>query len=146
KFYIFDMGVKRALQRMLNVPLLPQTTDYGEAFESWFVNECFRLNYYYELDYKFSYLRTKNDVEVDLIIERPGKSQLLVEIKSAAIIDTRHIKNLIHFRKDFPDSEFICASRVKNRQIINGITILPWRDALYRIGLIPDYDISSSME
>lgn len=137
KFYIFDMGVKRALQRMLNVPLLPQTSDYGEAFESWFVNECLRLNHYYELDYEFSYLRTKDDVEVDLIIDRPGKSQILVEIKSATSIDTRHVKNLIHFKKDFPDSEFICASGIKQAQIINGILVLPWQEALNRIGLNP---------
>ncbi len=134
KFYLFDMGVKRSLQNLLNVPLMPRTTEFGDAFESWFVGECFRLNHYHELDFKFSYLRTKDDVEVDLIIERPGQSQILLEIKSSDRIDDRHVKNLVHFSKDFPEAELICASRVSHKQIINGIKVLPWKDSLAYIG------------
>ena len=134
KFYLFDMGVKRSLQNMLNVPLLPSTTEFGDAFESWFICECFRLNHYYELDFEFSYLRTKDDVEVDLIIERPGQPQILLEIKSAERIDNRHVRNLLHFSKDFPHAELICVSRVAHRQKINGIMVLPWQEALGYIG------------
>jgi uncharacterized protein len=134
KFYLFDMGVKRSLQNMLNVPLVPRTTEFGDAFESWFICECVRLNHYNELDFEFSYLRTKDDVEVDLIIDRPGRSQILLEIKSADRIDDRHVKNLVHFGKDFPDSELICAGRVAHKQVVNGTTVLPWREALDYIG------------
>ena len=134
KFYLFDMGVKRSLQNMLNVPLVPRTTEFGDAFESWFIGECFRLNHYHELDFKFSYLRTKDDVEVDLIIDRPGQSQILLEIKSSDRIDDRHVKNLVHFNKDFPDAELICASRVAHKQVVNGIKVLPWKDSLTYIG------------
>ena len=136
KFYLFDTGVKRALEKKLNVPLEPRTTEYGDAFESWFICECFRLNHYNELDYSFYYLRTKDDVEVDLIIDRPGNKQLLIEIKSTDRVDERHVKNLHHFKNDFPDSELICVSRVNRPQIINGITVLPWREALEYIGFI----------
>jgi len=135
KFYLFDMGVKRALEKKLNVPLTPRTTDYGDAFESWFVSECFRLNHYLELDYEFYYLRTKDDVEIDMIIDRPGDTQILLEIKSSETIDERHVKSLAHFKNDFPDAELICVSRVKNKQMINGITVMPWREALEYIGL-----------
>ncbi len=134
KFYLFDMGVKRSLQNMLNVPLVPRTTEFGDAFESWFIGECFRLNHYHELDFKFSYLRTKDDVEVDLIIDRPGQSQILLEIKSSDRVDDRHVKNLVHFNKDFPDAELICASRVAHKQVVNGIKVLPWKDSLTYIG------------
>jgi len=134
KFYLFDMGVKRSLQNMLNVPLVPRTTEFGDAFESWFIGECFRLNHYHELDFKFSYLRTKDDVEVDLIIDRPGQSQILLEIKSSDRVDDRHVKNLVHFNKDFPDAELICASRVAQKQVVNGIKVLPWKDSLTYIG------------
>lgn len=130
KFYLFDMGVKRSLQNMLNVPPEPQTTEFGDAFESWFIRECFTLNHYNETDFTFSYLRTKDDVEVDLIIDRPGRSTILLEIKSAERIDERHVKNLVHFKKDFPKAEYICVGRVAQKQITQGITVLPWRDAL----------------
>lgn len=133
KFYIFDMGVKRSLQNMLNLPLTPQTTEFGDAFESWFICECFRLNHYKETDFTFSYLRTKDDVEVDLIIDRPGRPTILLEIKSAERIDERHVRSLVHFKNDFPGAEFICVGRVAHRQVIHGITVLPWQEALAQI-------------
>jgi predicted AAA+ superfamily ATPase len=130
KFYFFDVGVKRALQRRLNIPLQEQTSDYGEAFESWFINECFRLNHYLELDYEFSFLRTKDDMEVDFLIDRPGAPLVLVEIKSSADIDERHVRNLLHFEKDFPEAVLICASRVSRAQKIGRVSVLPWAEAL----------------
>ncbi len=135
KFYFFDMGVKKSLQNTLNVETLEQTSDFGGAFESWFVNECMKLNSYKELDYKFSYLRTKDDMEIDLIIERPGLPLVLVEIKSAKKIDDKHIKSLVHFSKDFPKAQLICASRVQRPQKVGNVNILPWKQALEEIGL-----------
>jgi predicted AAA+ superfamily ATPase len=130
KFYFFDMGVKRAIQRKLNTPLEEQTSDYGEAFESWFMNECLRLNLYLELDYEFSFLRTKDDAEIDLLIDRPGKPPALVEIKSGTAIDERHIRNLMSFEKDFPGAALICACRVQRAQKIASVSVLPWSEAL----------------
>jgi predicted AAA+ superfamily ATPase len=133
KFYFFDNGVKRALQRRLNVPLEPQTSEYGEAFECWFINECQRLNQYLECDYAFSYLRTKDDLELDLIIDRPGREPALVEVKSAASIDDRHIRNLLAFHYDFPGADLICASKVREARKIGPVLVLPWRQALERL-------------
>ena len=66
KFYFFDLGVKRALERNLGVELSSQSYAFGEAFETWVVQECFRLNEYKKKDFRLSYLRTQSDVEVDL--------------------------------------------------------------------------------
>ncbi len=133
KFYFFDGGVKRALERKITLKLEPSTTDYGNAFEAWFINECYRMNSYLELDLKFSYLRTKDDVEIDLIVEKPDGQTLLVEIKSSDKIDKRHVKNLNHFKKDFAGAEFICASRVKTIQIIEDVKVMPYELALKKI-------------
>jgi predicted AAA+ superfamily ATPase len=133
KFYFFDTGVKRALERRLKTPIAISTSEFGNAFESWFINECVRRNSYLELDLKFSYLRTKDDAEIDLIIEKPNGKVILVEIKSSAKIDSRHIKNLIGFKKDFPGADLFCASRVEFPQSIDGIEVLPWSQALERI-------------
>jgi hypothetical protein len=75
-------------------------------------------------------LRTKDDVEVDLIIERPGQSTILLEIKSAERIDERHVKNLIRFQPDFPDAESLCVGRIAHRQVVKGIRVVPWKEAL----------------
>ena len=128
KFYLFDLGVKRSLENRLQIPLLPGSFEYGSAFENWVINELYRLNSYRELDYQFSYLRTKDNVEIDLVIERPGASTLLVEIKSSDRIDSRHLGGLQNFEKDFPKAELFCVSRVKKTQKIGKIWILPWQE------------------
>ncbi len=87
KFYLFDTGIRRALTNSLNLRLDPQTFEYGNAFEHFVILEVMRLNSYSEADFKLSYLRTKDDAEIDLIIERPGSPDLLIEIKSYKRID-----------------------------------------------------------
>src|SRR3990167_4641614 len=136
KFYFFDCGIKRTLQRKLSIPLEDKTYDCGNAFESWFINECWRLNSYFELDYEFSYLRTKDDVEIDLIIKRPDNSVALVEIKSSERIDERHIRSLIHFSKDFPKAKLVCVSQVTQAKKIGRVLVLPWKKALEELGLM----------
>lgn len=128
KFYLFDLGIKRSLQNRLQIPILPGSFEYGAAFENWIMNELYRFNSYRERDYQLSYLRTKDDVEVDLIVERPGASSLLVEIKSSDRIDSRHLGGLENFQKDFPKAEFFCVSRVKRSQKVGKIWIVPWQE------------------
>lgn len=130
KFYFFDYGVKRALESQLRLPLETETNSFGDAFETWFINQCFALNSYYELDYSFSYLRTKDDAEVDLIISKPDGTEILIEIKSSTHIDKRHLRHLKSFQKDFKNAQFLCVSRVSREQVIDDIRILPYKKAL----------------
>lgn len=101
KFYFFDAGVKRALENSLDVPLKPSTYAFGSAFEHWVITEIHRLNHYYKKDYALYYLRTKEQAEIDLIVERPGLSTVLIEIKSTTRCDPKDAKKLEHFLKDF---------------------------------------------
>ena len=63
KFYFIDPGIKRALDRTLKVELVPQTFSWGEAFEHWIILEIIKRASYLRLDWSFSFLRTKDDVE-----------------------------------------------------------------------------------
>lgn len=101
KFYLFDTGVKRAIEKTLRVELSPKTYGFGNAFEHFIISECFRLNDYLKLDFSFSYLRTKDGVEIDLIIERPGQKDLLVEIKSKTKITEDDARTLNSMVKDW---------------------------------------------
>lgn len=136
KFYFFDSGVSRAVSRQLTIPLQKRSGEWGRHFESWFINECFRLNEYNQLDYKFSYLRTKDGAEIDLIIERPDKSVTLVEIKSTNRIEDRHLKHLKSFKKDFPEANYVCISDEKVPRIYQGILITSWMSGLRKLGLL----------
>lgn len=100
KFYFIDPGVKRALDRTLTMQLLPQTYAWGEAFEHFVILELFKRASYARLDFHFSYLRTKDDVEIDLIIDRPGKPLALVEIKSRAKVTASDAKALESLGQD----------------------------------------------
>ncbi|MBF0196570.1 MAG: ATP-binding protein [Planctomycetes bacterium] len=133
KFYLFDTGVKRALDRTLTVPLLPQTSDYGNAFEHFIVIEMNRLSEYAKNDYRFYYLRTKDDVEIDLIIDRPGRPLALVEIKSAERIDKKHISAIKGLLGDFPGAEAMILSREKVSRIMEGVKIEPWRTGIAKL-------------
>jgi hypothetical protein len=46
KWFFFDPGVKRAMEGLLNVPVVSGTFGYGRAFEHFLLCECYRLNSY----------------------------------------------------------------------------------------------------
>jgi predicted AAA+ superfamily ATPase len=136
KFFLFDPGVKRALAGHLTLPLLPSTSAFGESFEEWLIVEIHRLCTYAENDYSLSYLRTKDDVEIDLIIERPGMPRALVEIKSTEHVTLEHIAPLAKLGRDISASEMFCLSLDPNKKMIEGVSVLPWQDGLRELGVL----------
>jgi uncharacterized protein len=130
KFYFFDTGVVRALNNTLTLDVLPQTYNFGELFESFIINEIFRLQSYYKKDYRLNYLRTKSGVEVDLVVTRPGKKTLLLEIKSTTNVTEEQVKPLIGISADIPDSEAYCISLDKTPKKIQSVNCLHWEEAL----------------
>lgn len=135
KFYFFDTGVQRALNNTLQIELAPQTYAFGVAFEHFVVNEIHRLQSYGKKDYRSSYLRTKDGVEIDLIIERPGMKRALVEIKSTERITEEDVRSLMILGKDVPNSEAFCLSLDPNAKKLGAVSCLPWQDGLVQLGL-----------
>src|SRR5205814_1811867 len=120
KFYFFDLGVVSALTAQLSLPLAESTSQFGELFEHFIILQCKQLASYYHHDYRFSFLKTKDDAEIDLIVERPGKPLLFIEIKSSENIQ---LANLSKFKKiidDFGACEAVCFSRDIYAKEING--------------------------
>ena len=133
KFYLFDPGITRALAGTLRVELLPQTYAFGDAFEHWVILECHRANEYKKLDYKMSYLRSKSGTEIDIVVERPGNTELLVEIKSAERITKDHASKVRRFINDWDRP---CQGQIwsldKNAKIIDEVECIYWRDGIDR--------------
>ncbi len=130
KFFYFDTGVCRALSRMLSVPIKKSTSYYGDLFEHFIILECVRLASYYYPEYRFSYIKTKDDVEVDLVVERPGKELLCIEIKSTDNVREDKLSSFANLVKDIPNSEAICISQEPRAKKIGEIIVLPWQKAL----------------
>lgn len=133
KFYFFDPGVVRALSRRLSLPLMERTTGYGDAFEHFIILEIIRLASYFEPEYRFSYIRTPSDVEVDLVVERPGLQPLFIEIKSTDEIERTDLTGFIRLSGDFGDCEAICLSRDKFSKKIENVTAYYWEEGIKKI-------------
>lgn len=135
KFYLFDTGVTRALARLLGQHLIPKSAPYGIAFEHFVIAECLRLNDYLRRDYRFSYFRTKDGAEIDLIVDRPGASLALVEIKSTSNPTVEDVGHLIRLLPEFGDCEAYCFSNDRIPRVEKGVHFLWWQDGLRQIGL-----------
>lgn len=136
KFYFFDLGVKRAMERMLDVPVAQRTYGYGTAFEHFLIAEIRRLADYAGLDWRFHHLRTNHGAEIDLVIDRPGKPPLFLEIKSADRVDERDTRSLEAFLADAPEgTEGMLLSRSEIPLRIGKVLCLPWRRGLEEMGL-----------
>lgn len=130
KFYFIDPGIKRALDRTLRVELLPQTLAWGDAFEHWVILEIIKNANYKRFDWEFSYIRTKNDVEIDLIVDRPGSKKLLIEIKSKDRVFEQDTKSLVSLGSDIHNSEKFLLSNDPLEQKIGPVRALHWKKAL----------------
>lgn len=133
KFYLMDTGLTRALARQLEIPLKSGTHAYGNAFEQYIITEIIRLSSYFRHQYRFSYMRTINDVEVDLIIERPGKSKLFIEIKSTDEIKVEMLTFFKKITKDEKDVEALCLSNDPYAKKFDHVLALPWQEGIKKI-------------
>lgn len=130
KFYFFDTGIVRALTAQLSLPLLPSTSQFGDAFEHYIILQARQLANYFHRDYRFSYLKTKDDAEIDLVVERPGLPLLFIEIKSTESVQPEHVSTLKKMASDVGDCEAICLSRDAYPKQIEQIKVFPWMEGL----------------
>ena len=134
KFYLIDPGIKRALEKTLTVELLPQTSAWGEAFEHWIILEFVKNISYHRLDWDLSYLKTKDGLEIDLIVKRPKLPLLLIEIKSTAKVSKSDFKSLKFLGKELdPQSEKWLISCDPLEQKFDDVLALYWKEALQRL-------------
>lgn len=133
KFYFFDLSVVRALTNQLMIPITESTSLYGELFEAFIITQCIFLASYYHRNYKFSYLKTKDDAEIDLVVERPGLPVLFIEIKSSNDVQLRHLSTLKILMEDFKECEAVCFSQDPYAKKLDGIMVYPWAEGIKRL-------------
>jgi predicted AAA+ superfamily ATPase len=135
KFYFIDSGIQRALAGNLTVAVQPSTYSFGNQFEGFVINEIIKLNQYHKKDYKLSYLMTKDSVEIDLIIQRPGETTVLLEIKSGNAVAEKDLKNLHRLSQDIKNSVGYCLSNDPIQRDVGDVKCFPWRQGLKALGL-----------
>lgn len=133
KFYLFDVGVTRAIQGLACYPLR-SSQELGPLFEHWIISEIHRLNSYTRRNYQMSYLRTKGGLEVDLVLEHPQGETILIEIKSSPVVRDVQLTSLIAFKKELSDVRCLCICREEQGRLVEGVEVLPWREAFGELG------------
>ncbi len=136
KFYFFDTGITRTLQNRVSLPIQNGTFEYGGLFEQFIILEFARLNSYFKKLWKFSYLQTQTGVEVNLIVERPGKDKLFIEIKSTAQVQSLNLEKLNGFKslvKDANETKGLILSQDPISRIEDNIYIMNWKEAFQKL-------------
>ena len=106
-------------------------SEYCDLFEQMIICECFRLNDYFEKDFQFSYLRTNEGAEIDLIVKKGRGKKILIEIKSSDRILPEDYRHLLHLGERIRGAEkWIVCTEKSPRLTKDDVRILPWRFAL----------------
>jgi uncharacterized protein len=138
KFYFFDSGVLNAAARELHTPLEAGSARYGRLFEQCIINEFYRLNDYYSLDYALSFYSSGSS-EVDLVLSR-GRYEppLAIEIKSNPQVQREDLGGLQLFCKEYPQSKLYCVSTNAKPYTVElnsgkSVAVLPFQEGVSSI-------------
>jgi predicted AAA+ superfamily ATPase len=126
KFYFFDIGIVRHLQRRRQ--LQEGSPEFGEAFEAYIHHE---LKTYcdYEGVPDLAYWRSTSDFEVDFILN----DRTAIEVKTKTNVSDRDLRGLRALREERLLKHYVVASHETTPRRVDGIEILPWQDFLARL-------------
>ena len=129
RFYFFDTGVLRAILGRERSVVHVGTYEYGKLFESWVINEVWRINSYYKKNLKTFFFRTEAGQEVDLVLVSPSGETVAVEIKSSIDVEPAEIERGMNAFGEYAAlSQRICVTQGLRPKRINGVEHLPWVD------------------
>ena len=128
KFYYFDVGVYNYL--LHRTSLSPASPEYGHCFEHFIMQELKAYLGYTHSDKQLSYWHTYDGAEIDAVI---GEAEIGIEIKSAELIQSKHLKNFKPFRSEYPECRCIVVSRDFISRSENGINLLYYADFLRQL-------------
>lgn len=127
KFYFFDTGVQRVLAKRIHQEPTRYTTEYGRLFEHFIIKEIIHLSHYGNKNYEFSFFRTENGAEVDLIIETPDDKVFALEIKANTNPRPSDLNGLKSFKEVCPKAKLLCACLSETEIHYNDVTVYPWK-------------------
>ena len=129
KFYFFDMGIVRALRRMLIIQ--EGSTEFGHFFEHFILMEIRAFLSYFNCYKNIYFWRTNCGKEVDLVI---GEAEWAIEIKTSKQKSMKDFKGLLAFGEEFPDAKLIAITFDDAKRLIDRkIEVFPWQEFLKQL-------------
>ena len=119
KYYLFDIGLARHLQGRRG--LAPGTPEYGEAFESYILQEITAYCSYQLLDPP-GYWRSKSGFEVDFVF-----GDVAVEVKAKTNIGSRDLRGLNALREEGITKRHLLVCMEPRPRFVDGIEVTPWQ-------------------
>ncbi len=133
KFYFFDIGIRKCLAQNTGSFSNAGSSSFGEDFEQFLITEVFRWNEYTQADWRMSFVRTKNDLEIDLILSK-GQRHLACEFKSSHQVDEHEVQRFEKIAQEIPGStQLFFVSRDSRSQQLNSVRCLHWKKFLEEI-------------
>ena len=127
RFFFFDLGVRNSLAEMIDLSPSPQSSYFGDLFEHFLILEAYRMNSYFQRDFRLSHLRTKSGFEIDLILSK-GKANIAVEIKSTSQIDQAEVAHLARNTQHLPQiTDRYYISLDESEVVLHGVRCMSWR-------------------
>ena len=126
KFYFFDMGITRALRRMMLIQ--EGSVEIGHFFEHFILMEIRAFLSYSNIYKNIYFWRTSCGKEVDLVI---GEAEWAIEIKTSKQKSMKYFQGLIAFGEEFPGAKLIAVTFDDSKRLIdNKIEVFPWQTFL----------------
>lgn len=125
KFYFFDTGVVRYLQRRPR--LKEQSPELGEVFEAWIHHEL-RSFVDYHSEMSLHFWRTSTKLEVDFILNE----SVGIEVKAKTTVSQKDLRGLRALKEEGFTGLYVVSLEARTRHV-DGIEILPWREFLDRL-------------
>ncbi len=120
KFYYFDTGVAHALRQLRAI--VPNSDDYGRAFEHFIAMELRAYLSYQRLFFPLTYWHTRTGTEVDFIVG----DHLAIEVKATRSVQNKHLSGLKALAEENIFKHLILVSQDPIIQRMGNILALPW--------------------
>jgi uncharacterized protein len=122
KFYFFDIGIVNQLLKREKIEF--GSENIGYAFEHFIYMELQAYSQYSLKKFPISFWRTHTQLEVDFIL---GNAECAIEVKSSEHIQSKHLKNLKAFCKEYDVKHAIVVCNESIPRLVDNIQILPWK-------------------
>ena len=129
KFYYSDLGVQRALSRVLHGRVVEGTSAFGEAFESFVVLEIQRHNSYSRAGFTLEYFSDGRH-EIGLVLSRGPRERIAIEIKSSRQIFDAEVEKFSALADSIPAEKKLLVSRDEVDRTSHGVRCCHWMTAL----------------
>ena len=132
KLYFNDTALASYLLGVHDKETLLNSPNFGNLFETMVVTDFLKRFLHFGQMPSMYYLRTRDGLEIDLVLESEQKLHLF-EIKSSMTILPRHASSLLRINSDLRSSvktSAIISAAVDNFQVQSGIYNYSWKNIL----------------